>query len=383
MASDVARKLFQEQERVPETLRAPVLPSARQQELHAITHQPFASWCPSCVLGRSRQSPHSSQRVEKKGDLSDTKPCIQIDYCYTFTSERGEGHLSESKSREDPNAEAEAPQPLVGDADEAENVQDYINQFGLNLAGAESTTGWVIAIPLMAKGTSSLKKVTEHITRLSMQVGGGDKVVVQGDPEPAVKQVINSIGACRVKLGLTTETRFAPRGSHASNGLAEKAADTVRRNALTFKAHVEDRIKAKIGGHCPIFAWLLRHAAFLHNRFFTTAKGAPPYEIVYGRQFKGKLIVLEEQCIFHKHSKYKGDVQWRRRIWVGVNERNGAHILLTDEGAFESRSIRRLPGEEQWCAESVLPSKRVALGLPGENEEEEAPLHFHQGSPLA
>ena len=29
----------------------------------------------------------------------------------------------------------------------------------------------------MAKGTSSLKKVTEHITRLSMQVADGDKVV--------------------------------------------------------------------------------------------------------------------------------------------------------------------------------------------------------------
>ena len=212
----------------------------------------------------------------------------------------------------------------------------------------------------MAKGSASLKKVTEHITRLSMQVGAGERIVVQGDPEPAVKQVINSVEACRVKLGLATDTRLAPRGSHASNGLAEKAVDTVRRNALTLKAHVEDRIKAKIGGHCPIFAWLLRHTAFLHNRFFVTGKGAPPFEILHGRQYKGKLIVFGEQCIFHKPSKYKGDVQWHRGIWVGVNERNGAHVLLTNEGAFESRSIRRLPGEEQWSAEAVL----QAQGLP-------------------
>ena len=193
-----------------------------------------------------------------------------------------------------------------------------------------------------------------------MQVGAGERIVVQGDPEPAVKQIINSVEACRVKLGLATDTRLAPRGSHASNGMAEKAVDTVRRNALTLKAHVEDRIKAKVGGHCPIFAWLLRHAAFLHNRFFVTGKGAPPFEILYGRQYKGKLIVSGEQCIFHKPSKYKGDVQWRRGIWVGVNERNGAHVLLTNEGAFESRSIRRLQGEEQWSAEAVL----QAQGLP-------------------
>ena len=75
---------------------------------------------------------------------------------------------------------------------------------------------------------------------------------MQGDPEPAVKQVINSVESCRVRLGCATETRLAPRGSHASNGVAGKAVDAVRRNALTLKAHIEDRIKAQVGGHCPI-----------------------------------------------------------------------------------------------------------------------------------
>ena len=104
LASEVARKLFQEQERAPETLRAPVLPSARQQELHAITHQPFASWCPSCVLGRSKQSPHKVLDPDKRPELGDTKPCIQIDYCNTFTSERGEGQAADGQD----GAEAQA-----------------------------------------------------------------------------------------------------------------------------------------------------------------------------------------------------------------------------------------------------------------------------------
>ena len=45
---------------------------------------------------------------------------------------------------------------------------------------------------------------------------------------------------------------------------------------------------------------------------------------------------------------------------TGVHERNGAHILGTPDGVYESRSIRRLPSEEQWNAEMVLGMK----GLP-------------------
>ena len=52
----------------------------------------------------------------------------------------------------------------------------------------------------------------------------------------------------------------------------------------------------------------------------------------------------------------------------------GAHILLTDEGACESRSVRRLASEEQWNAEKVLACK----GLPwdyGGKRKRERPLY--------
>ena len=62
LATSVAKKLYQERDRDPTTLPTPVLPSAMQQELHAITHQPFAAWCPARVMGRSRQSRHGEGR---------------------------------------------------------------------------------------------------------------------------------------------------------------------------------------------------------------------------------------------------------------------------------------------------------------------------------
>ena len=196
MATEIAQKMFKDQERDPTIIKAPILPSAMQQELHAVTHQPFQPWCQACVMGRSRQSPHErrdpSAEDEKKIEAQ-TKPCIQIDYCFTFTKERVEGAEELDDDIED-GAEAEKP--------------DYRDQYGLNLIATESTTGWVICLPILAKGTSSLKKVTEALVRLSMQVGGGDEVVFQGDPESSIKQILNSVEACRARLGLRTQLRL-------------------------------------------------------------------------------------------------------------------------------------------------------------------------------
>ena len=238
-----------------------------------------------------------------------------------------------------------------------------------------------MALPLAAKGTATLKRTTEALTRLSLQLAGGNEVIIQADPEPSARQILHAFQACRSKLGLRTTTREAPKGSHASNGVAEKAVSTVRAHARTLKADLESRLQIEISGHLPVYAWMLRHSSFIHNRFFVTSKGLPPYEVVNGTKYKGKLLVFGEQCIFYAGSRYKGDLQWRKGVWVGINERNQAHVLLTPDGAVESRSIRRLPSENQWCAEAVV----GARGLPwsyGGSAKRKRPIYTSQRIPL-
>ena len=65
----------------------------------------------------------------------------------------------------------------------------------------------------------------------------------------------------------------------------------------------------------PIFAWLLRHNSFTHNRFFVADQGLAPCEIIQGKRYTGKLLVFGEQCIYYADyagSRYKGDLQWRQ-----------------------------------------------------------------------
>ncbi|CAE7941469.1 unnamed protein product, partial [Symbiodinium necroappetens] len=331
LATEIAQGIYKEQERNPDTMKVPVLPTPQQQEAHFITHQPFASWCSACVLARSRQTPHSQGKeaqAEKDGDKKLTT--IQIDYAYTFTGDRGIAEEEKSK-------EASEEQPSQSGDPEQKEEDDKANQFALNLVAGEAVTGWLAGLPVVAKGAASLKRVTETLVRTSILIAGSEDVVVQGDTEPAIGQILNAIQACRARLGLRTVVRQVPRDSHQSNGVAEKAVSTLRRLALTLKAHLEERIKASTSGSLPVFAWLMKHAAFLHNRFFVGTKGTPPYEAVHGRRFRGKLIPFGEKCIGYVKSKFKGDLQWRKAVFVGVNERTGAYALLGEEGGFETR----------------------------------------------
>ena len=361
LATEVAKKMFDESERGPSIPATPVLPSARQQALHAVTHQPFAAWCQACVLGRSRQSPHKD-KPQPKENVEEQEPERRHVFFYTFTKERGE---------EQPGEEAEA-EPTSKEEQEAEAEKpDYRDQFGLNLVAGESTTGWITTVPVLAKGSTTLKRVAETLVRTTMQIAGAEDVVLQSDAEPAAKQVVHAVQACRVRLGLRTVPRFVPRASHASNGVAEKAVSTVRRLALTLKAHVEDRAKIKLSGQMPLFSWIMAHAAFLHNRFFTTCKGLPPYEVVHGRRYRGQLVQFGECCVGFYPTKYKGDLQWRKGVWAGINEKNGSHILLTTPAPSKPAPFAGSE-ESQWVAEKIVTAK----GLPGTMGKHKAQKSF-------
>eukprot|EP00439_Symbiodinium_sp_Y106_P057167 s3995_g8.t1 len=346
LSTEVARKMYQEQERSPAVPKMPVMPSLRQQQIHGVTHHPFAAWCECCVLGRSKQSPHPKNK-DVKVEEKTQHPKISIDYCYTFTKQRHEVQEGEEQAGAVGRAEEDAHDE-AGDGAGAEQKDqpaqddpaDYRDQFGLTLLGAESTTGWVTAIPVLEKGATSLKRVVENLVRLSMVISPGEPVVIQGDSEPAIVQVINAVEACRAKLGLVTERRVVPKGSHASNGQVEKMIDVVRCNALTLRAYVEQRIKAAIEGHKHFYPWIMRHAGYLYNRYAVGPRGATAHELLYGRTFRGQLVPLGEQVIFHKPSRARGDLQWQRGVWLGVHERNGAHLLehlmvSLRAGAFE------------------------------------------------
>ena len=62
-----ASKLFEEQQRRPVTLGQPKLPSLAEQELHFVTHWPYAPWCQACVACRAKEDHYKN--VSEKEDI--------------------------------------------------------------------------------------------------------------------------------------------------------------------------------------------------------------------------------------------------------------------------------------------------------------------------
>ena len=129
----VASKLYNEQRRRPITLGQPKLPSLAEQELHNVTHWPFASWCQACVASRSKED--KREKSDNKEDIG--KNIIQIDFCYTYT---GEEDRSEKPAQE--------------------KVIERQDRRGTVLFMTSSETKAMRAAPVPTKGTASLKTIT-------------------------------------------------------------------------------------------------------------------------------------------------------------------------------------------------------------------------------
>ena len=91
------------------------------------------------------------------------------------------------------------------------------------------------------------------------------------------------------------------------------------------------------------------------------------YELATGHSYRGKLALFGESVMFKRLVKYKASDLFERGVWVGKHSWNDNHIVLSPEGAFEARTIRRLASEEAFIATG----KGTAVELqPARNSDE-------------
>ena len=94
----------------------------------------------------------------------------------------------------------------------------------------------------------------------------------------------------------------------------------MRKLAGTFIEGVLPRLGIKIGSDHALWAWAARHARWVLNRF-RPVEGATPYELVYGKSFKGLLAEYGEPVHGYIKSLNKGGARWRVCLFLGKVER--------------------------------------------------------------
>ncbi|CAE7681372.1 unnamed protein product [Symbiodinium sp. CCMP2592] len=307
----------------PRGLRAPRNPTAQERAEHELTHTPYQAWCEKCVEGKAREDPH--RRREPSDDP--VTPLVTMDYHFY--------------SRDGKEVEEEASLATV-----------------LNLT--DRATGWTLSVPVAHKGhrhaAYAAGLVEQFVDRL-----GYDKFTLQADQENAIASVARAVhrrlGAARVRL------RDAPRGSHQSQGSVERRNAHLAGEVRTWLSQLRaDYPALEWDTPSNLFPWLVRHVAWLQARFGTkSTDGVTPYRAATGTDYGGALCSFGETVLAKlPRPGNKAQVRWVKGVWAGKLERDDSHVVLTEAGALNVRSVRRLPPETRHQTAVVL----KACGLP-------------------
>ena len=195
----------------------PMLPSAAEVKEHQLTHLPYRNWCPHCVRGRGKEMNHE----QKKADEDQGIPEYHMDYCFP------------------------------GD----ENGQRMTI-----LVVVERHTKMKKAVVVPSKGSTG-RYAARKVLDLINECGDKDRpVILKTDQEPAIKFLVDDV--CMTRTGAKTIVEQVPVRSKGSNGVVERAVQTVEQYIRTLKSQLDERHGVKVDTKHPVLTWLCEYSMY-------------------------------------------------------------------------------------------------------------------------
>jgi len=230
------------------------------------------------------------------------------------------------------------------------------------LVARERDTKIVLSAPLPTKGTTGKFAVKRFMAFLKEIGCEGQQTILKSDQEQAIKAVIDQV--VRSRGDARTIVEQSPVKSHGSNGIVERAIQSVVKQLKVLKSALEARWGAEIPDNHSIMVWMTEYAGFLLNRFEVSRDGKTSYERLKGKKSKTSGLEFGEGILF-KQKNLKGqlgklDLTWLDGIYLGVKGLSGEIIVGTETGAWRTRTVRRKPEQERWKTEN---SKTIG-GIP-------------------
>ena len=301
-------------------------PSKQAVDNHRLTHLPYESWCPDCVMGRGLGARHVNS-TDRREELR--TPTIAADYCF------------------------------MGDDQEEQKLTI--------LVARDSKTGSACSTVVENEGGScawGVKRVTNFVDGL-----GYGKVMFKSDNENSITDVWNAV---RIARTAPTIPENSPKGESQANGIAERAVQDIEGLLRTFKSALERRIGVRIKPSDSIMPWMVEHCSTLVNRCRIGVDGMTAYERITGKPNRKKMCEFGETVMYmgvkSKNEKSnKLNPKFEYGIWLGVHGRSSEDIIGTEQGVLRASAIKRVPDDERWSSERVLQLK----GVPWDAREEE------------
>ena len=293
-------------------LPSPAEPTTLERATHNLTHLPYRTWCPICVRAKGKQD-SSKQRDSTSSKI----PVIQADYGFLRT----------------------------GDSQDKATVFTAI----------DVSTGLCTATVVMAKGED--RYVTTELKRFLLEAGR-TTAVIQTDQEPAIKAAVLPVAKELPDVGV----RCAPPYHSQSQGSVERlhAVLFAQVRALREQVKVSYGIEVNVGH--PMLPWIVRHAAWLLNRYLVHSDGCTSYQRRWEKSYTSPLCEFAETIQYRATGKHlhKLSAAWFQGLWLGRDTEANEVLVGTPTGVIRVRSIRRLSPSERYCQELI----HTMRGLP-------------------
>ena len=189
------------------------------------------------------------------------------------------------------------------------------------------------AVVVPANGSTG-RYAAKMVMELLEECGDRDRdIILKSDQEPAIKFLVDDI--CTARTGARTIKEMAPKGSKGSNGIVERATQSVEQCIRTVKSELDHRRRTRIATERPILTWMCDYASYLMNRMEVAADGRTAYERIKGKKSEVLGVEFGEKLMYKyvaKGSKMqKLNARWGHGMFVGVRASSNELIIIDSE----------------------------------------------------
>ena len=169
---------------------------------------------------------------------------------------------------------------------------DFNNIWCIRLVGIDRGVASMLCttVDLTTKGEN--EQPVEYVTKIVLnwlKKKSYRKVTFKTDAEPALLAVME-----RIKKARAEETNLirTPTRSSPSPGAGQRAVRTVKEQFKVYRFKLEGKLGAPVLPTSPVWTWIGRHVAWVHDMFHAVPDGRTPCELFADVAYKGELYMF-------------------------------------------------------------------------------------------
>ena len=255
-------------------MKAPQQPTRQERLEHELTHLPYRSWCPICVKSKGRTNNHPKQASKQ--------PVIQVDFTYM---------------------------KAFGD-----------KQVLPVLTAIDVESGMAMAVLVQDKNQQQ-QDLTRCLQTFMFECGRAQATLstttLQSDQEEYIQNLLKTVAQ---KLGNNVNIRQSPAYSSQSQGSIERFHRTLMGQVRALVQQVTTSYNLTLSVQHPVMPWIVRHAAWLLNRYAMHNDGQTSYQRRWQKDHKAPLCEMAETVQYMiptTKAQPKMEPRFFKGIWLG------------------------------------------------------------------